>query len=170
MSYKFYGLHTRDLVPRLSYLVVARWSGNETNCYCEERAVSVPIKVCGVHRLNNPAPFELVHGNDYSPIGMDDSTATSTDTSTNTNVTPSEVAVTTLTRELSDLNLNEETSAREVQLFSAKDHPVEAFERMLQMREENKLCDVILEVDEREIHAHRWAPFGIACRFKDSVS
>lgn len=90
---------------------------------------------------------------------MDDSSATnvdSSDTSANTNVTPNEVAATTtLTRELSDLNLNEETSAREVQLFSAKDHPVEAFERMLQMREENKLCDVILEVDGREIHAHR---------------
>ena len=96
-----------------------------------------------------------------APIGMDDSSGgntASTDTSANANASaadPNEATTTTLKRELSDLNLNEETSAREVQLFSAKEHPTEAFERMLQMREEDKLCDVILEVDGREIHAHR---------------
>ena len=57
--------------------------------------------------------------------------------------------------EMSDLNLNEETSTREVQVFTYKEHPVEAFERMMQMREEDKLCDVILAVGEKEIHAHR---------------
>lgn len=60
-----------------------------------------------------------------------------------------------LSRRMSELNLSEESSAREVQSFSAKEHPSEAFERMLQMREERKLCDVILEVGGREIHAHR---------------
>ncbi len=64
-------------------------------------------------------------------------------------------AVTTLSREVSDLNLSDESSAREVQLFLAGEHPNEAFERMLQMRGEGQLCDVILEVGEREIHAHR---------------
>ena len=61
-----------------------------------------------------------------------------------------------LVREMSDLNLAEETGSKDVQLFSAKEHPYEAFERMRQMREENKLCDVILDVGGgRDIHAHR---------------
>ena len=62
---------------------------------------------------------------------------------------------TSLTRQTSDLNLSEETSAREVQIFSDKEHPNEAFERMMQMRDEEKLCDVILEVGGKEINAHR---------------
>lgn len=60
-----------------------------------------------------------------------------------------------LTQEMSDLNLSEETSARDLQVFSAREHPSEAFERIQQMRDEQKLCDIILKVGEREIRAHR---------------
>ncbi len=66
-----------------------------------------------------------------------------------------EKVATSLSGRLSDLNLSEESSAREVQAFSDREHPGEAFGRMLQMREEQKLCDVILDVGGREIHAHR---------------
>jgi len=60
-----------------------------------------------------------------------------------------------LTQEMSDLNLSEETSARDLQVFSAREHPSEAFERIQQMRDEQKLCDITLKVGEREIRAHR---------------
>ena len=41
------------------------------------------------------------------------------------------------------------------QLFRCREQPLEAFAQMQQMREEGKLCDVILEVEGTEIHAHR---------------
>ena len=59
---------------------------------------------------------------------------------------------------MSDLHINEDTrstSREESQVFVAKGHPSEAFERMQQMREEQKLCDVVLEVEGEEILAHR---------------
>ena len=46
-------------------------------------------------------------------------------------------------------------SREETQLFEAREHPGEALERMQQMREEQKLCDVVLEVGGEEILAHR---------------
>ena len=57
----------------------------------------------------------------------------------------------------STLNLTDETrsSREESQLFVAREHPSEAFERMQQMREEQKLCDVVLEVSGEEVLAHR---------------
>ena len=39
--------------------------------------------------------------------------------------------------------------------FSYQAHPAEAFVQMEQMREDSKLCDVVLEVEGTEIHAHR---------------
>ena len=42
-----------------------------------------------------------------------------------------------------------------MQLFTAKEHPEEAFDHMSQMWEEGRLCDVTLEVDGEEIRAHR---------------
>ena len=47
------------------------------------------------------------------------------------------------------------SSREESQVFVSREHPAEAFERMQQMREEQKLCDVVLEVDGEEILAHR---------------
>ena len=70
----------------------------------------------------------------------------------------SETATTTaaLNKTLSELNLSEETtSSHDRYLFMAGEHPGEAFTRMHQMREEGQLCDVVLEVAGREIHAHR---------------
>lgn len=46
-------------------------------------------------------------------------------------------------------------SSSESQLFGHCEHPTEAFVQMQQMREESKLCDVVLEVEGTEIHAHR---------------
>jgi hypothetical protein len=46
-------------------------------------------------------------------------------------------------------------SSTESQLFGYSQHPSEAFVQMQQMREENKLCDVVLEVEGKEIYAHR---------------
>lgn len=54
----------------------------------------------------------------------------------------------------SELSISEENSV-DAQLFGHKNHPTEAFVQMDQMREESKLCDVVLEVDGSEIHAHR---------------
>ena len=61
----------------------------------------------------------------------------------------------TLTQKTSDLNLNEETSTRDMQVFVAREHPTEAFERIQQMRDELKLCDVTLKIGAKEIQAHR---------------
>ena len=61
----------------------------------------------------------------------------------------------TLTRKMSDLNLSEETSTRDMQVFVSREHPTEAFERIQQMRDEQKLCDVTLKVGMKEIQAHR---------------
>ena len=55
---------------------------------------------------------------------------------------------------VSELHISD-ASREEGQIFAFKEHPAEAFERMQQMREEQKLCDVILEVDGEEILAHR---------------
>lgn len=40
-------------------------------------------------------------------------------------------------------------------MFTARDHPSEALEEMRRMREERRLCDIILRVQGREIYAHR---------------
>ena len=57
---------------------------------------------------------------------------------------------------LSDMNLrDQEVSSRDVKVFEAKDHPSQAFSRMHQMWDEGKLCDVVLDVGGKAIHAHR---------------
>ena len=69
------------------------------------------------------------------------------------------VSAEALAEALSCAHVSEEcrggSSREESQVFVAKEHPGEAFERMQQMREERKLCDVILEVGSEEIAAHR---------------
>ena len=72
-------------------------------------------------------------------------------------VTSSPVDVSETAKKLSGLYVSEDarSSREESQLFVAREHPGEAFERMQQMRHEQKLCDVILVVDGEEILAHR---------------
>ena len=71
----------------------------------------------------------------------------------NTSVSNKEEEDANVDQKLSDLNLNEETVDR--QTFVCKEQPTEAFSRIHQMRDDEKLCDVTLIVGEREIHAHR---------------
>ena len=49
------------------------------------------------------------------------------------------------------------TTARDAdaEMFDHTEHPSEAFRQMQLMMEERKLCDVVLEVEGCEIHAHR---------------
>ena len=56
-------------------------------------------------------------------------------------------------RSMNELSL--ESSAQDSKTFEAKDQPCQAFTRMHQMWEEQKLCDVVLDVGGKEIHAHR---------------
>lgn len=73
-------------------------------------------------------------------------------------ISPSVDAEAVLADKMSSLLISGEEprgSREESQLFEAKEHPGEAFERMQQMREEQKLCDVVLEVGGEEILAHR---------------
>ncbi len=57
---------------------------------------------------------------------------------------------------LTELSLSESgPKDADAQVFDHSEHPSEAFVQMQQMREESKLCDVILEVEGCEIHAHR---------------
>ena len=66
-----------------------------------------------------------------------------------------DTALLKLARPVSDLQLNDEARSRESHVFVAREHPSEAFERMQQMRDEQKLCDVVLVVGGEEILAHR---------------
>ena len=74
-------------------------------------------------------------------------------------VRPPSADVETLATTMSCAQIGEEArgggSREESQLFEAKEHPAEAFERMQQMREERKLCDVVLDVCGEEVLAHR---------------
>lgn len=45
--------------------------------------------------------------------------------------------------------------AKESQLFTARDHPTEALAEMRVMREDKRLCDIVLFVQGRKIYAHR---------------
>ena len=56
-----------------------------------------------------------------------------------------------MVKSVADMSLSDDES----QLFGHSVHPTEAFIQMQQMREDNKLCDVVLEVDGCEIPAHR---------------
>lgn len=63
-------------------------------------------------------------------------------------------SVTSLMKEL-QVSEDARSSREESQVFVAREHPGEALDRMQQMREEQKLCDVVLEVGGEEILAHR---------------
>ncbi len=54
---------------------------------------------------------------------------------------------------MADLSL--ETNTQDSKIFEAKDQPCQTFARMHQLWEEQKLCDVLLDVEGKEIHAHR---------------
>lgn len=58
-------------------------------------------------------------------------------------------------KSMADVSLSDETCSSESQQFGHAAHPSEAFVQMQQMRDECKLCDVVLEVEGTEIHAHR---------------
>ena len=61
-----------------------------------------------------------------------------------------------LTEAVSDFSLSEEDGGpRDLTVFSAQNHTLDAFERMQQMRDDRKLCDVVLVAGAREIEAHR---------------
>ena len=67
------------------------------------------------------------------------------------------VSADTLAEALSGAHVSEDSRSQreESQVFVAREHPGEALERMQQMRDERKLCDVILDVGSEEIPAHR---------------
>ena len=51
--------------------------------------------------------------------------------------------------------LSLEANTHDSKIFEAKDQPCQSFIRMHQLWEEKKLCDVVLDVGGKEIHAHR---------------
>lgn len=61
-----------------------------------------------------------------------------------------------VTKAMEDITISEESPKEsDTQVFAHGEHPSLAFVQMQQMREDGKLCDVVLEVGDSKIHAHR---------------